>query len=82
MTIGSQWSKHVISDRLVPSLSPSGDALNQDGRGKTVVMTGGNRGIGWEAMKTMLPLGYHFILGEKLSKIVVGVFPEVMTIWS
>jgi len=39
------------------------DVLNQDGRGKTVVMTGGNRGIGWEAMKTMLPLGYHFILG-------------------
>ena len=42
----------------------SGDVLSQDGRGKTLVMTGGNRGIGWEALKVMLPLGYHVILGE------------------
>ena len=38
--------------------------LSQDGRGKNIVMTGGNRGIGWEALKVMLPLGYHVILGE------------------
>ena len=38
--------------------------MSQDGRGKTLVMTGGNRGIGWEALKVMLPLGYHVILGE------------------
>ena len=37
--------------------------LSQDGRGKNIVMTGGNRGIGWEALKVMLPLGYHVILG-------------------
>ena len=42
----------------------SGDVLSQDGCGKTLVMTGGNRGIGWEALKVMLPLGYHVILGE------------------
>lgn len=39
------------------------DVMSQDGRGKTLVMTGGNRGIGWEALKVMLPLGYHVILG-------------------
>ena len=38
--------------------------LSQDGHGKNIVMTGGNRGIGWEALKVMLPLGYHVILGE------------------
>ena len=38
--------------------------LSQDGCGKNIVMTGGNRGIGWEALKVMLPLGYHVILGE------------------
>ena len=43
--------------------------LSQDGRGKNIVMTGGNRGIGWEALKVMLPLGYHVILGEFSKKI-------------
>ena len=69
------WDRHrplkreylTVSRRhFLPPLTSflAGDLLNQDGRGKTVVMTGGNRGIGWEALKTMLPLGYHFILGE------------------
>ena len=31
---------------------------------KVIVITGGNRGIGWEAVKSMLPLGYHIIVGE------------------
>ena len=42
--------------------------LSQDGRGKNIVMTGGNRGIGWEALKVLLPVGYHVILGEMLQK--------------
>lgn len=33
------------------------------GEGKTIVITGGNRGIGWEAVKTFLQLGYHVIIG-------------------
>ena len=31
---------------------------------EVIVITGGNRGIGWEAVKTLLPLGYHVIIGE------------------
>ena len=34
-----------------------------DGKGKTVVITGGNRGIGLEAVKKILPQGYHVIIG-------------------
>ena len=32
--------------------------------GKTLVITGGNRGIGFEALKIFLSLGYHVILGN------------------
>lgn len=47
-------------------------------QGKVFVITGGNRGIGWEAVKKLLPLGAHVILGvrrpeetkEKLKKLV------------
>ena len=45
--------------------------------GKTLVITGGNRGIGYEAVKILLSYGFHIILGvrkpsaliEKLDKI-------------
>ncbi len=40
------------------------DVLSLDGSGKTIVLTGGNRGIGWEAAKVILPLGYRIIFGE------------------
>lgn len=36
-----------------------------NGEGQTVVITGGNRGIGWEAVKTLLKLGYHVIIGSR-----------------
>ena len=52
-----------------------GDLPSQDG--KTLVITGGNRGIGYEAVKVLLSLGFHVILGvrkpselsEKLEKL-------------
>ena len=68
----------------------TGDVLSQDGRGKNIVMTGGNRGIGWEALKMMLPLGYHVILGEFSKNRVTGTFKtcilslqdaEIPTLW-
>ena len=46
-----------------PSLVPD----LPDGKGKTVVITGGNRGIGLEAVKKILPQGYHVIIGKKKS---------------
>jgi len=33
------------------------------GEGRTVVITGGNRGIGFEAVKKLLPLGYKVLIG-------------------
>ena len=31
-----------------------------------MVITGGNKGIGYEAIKTLLPLGYHIIIGKQI----------------
>ena len=32
--------------------------------GQTLVITGGGRGIGYEAVKKFLSMGYHVILGK------------------
>ena len=36
--------------------------------GKNVVLTGGNRGIGFETVKKLLPLGFNVILGMSANK--------------
>ena len=35
-------------------------------RGQTLVISGGGRGIGYEAVKKFLGLGYHVILGKSV----------------
>ena len=44
------------------------------GESRTVVITGGNRGIGFEAVKQFLDLGYKVIIGEKKNTIDVNFF--------
>ena len=36
------------------------------GEGRNIVITGGNRGIGFEALKVFIDLGYQVIVGEHM----------------
>ena len=47
------WNRHrSIMPNQIPNMN-----------GKTIVITGGNRGIGFEAVKRLLPYGCHIIIG-------------------